>query len=167
MSIEKKLKQGLEKVGQDWQARRYDSALEEVIRLLDLSPGNPVLLVLRAQLTQLQEDDSASPSLFDVTKDLKLATNLDQNSPIPLIELGYFTFAVQDDAGKASRYFQKAIGLCRELLTEALIGQAKSYYELGQDSDAFACLVEAHSLLSHVGKDGREQIVEQLRLLQR
>ncbi len=167
MSIEKTLKDGLAKVGQDWQARRYDSALGEVVRLLDLSPGNPTLLVLRAQLTQLQEDDSFGPSLHNVLKDLKLAATLDQYSPTPLIELGYFTYAIQDDAEKASRYFQKAIGLCRELLTEALIGQAKSYYELGQDSDAFACLVEAHSLLSHVGKDGREQIVEQLRLLQR
>ncbi|CAN5913403.1 hypothetical protein BH23PLA1_BH23PLA1_38530 [soil metagenome] len=53
------------------------------------------------------------------------------------------------------------------MLTEALIGQAKAYYELGRDSEAFACLAEAHSLLLNDGKASREQIVEQLRLLQR
>ncbi|CAN5915167.1 hypothetical protein BH23PLA1_BH23PLA1_34240 [soil metagenome] len=103
MSIEETLKKGLVKVGQDWQARRYVAALEGVERLLEFSPGNPVLFVMRAQLTQLQDEDSSGPSLRDVSKDLKSAVALDQQSPVPLIELGYFTYAIEDDAKKASR----------------------------------------------------------------
>ncbi len=167
MKVGTALKQGLAKVGREWDDGHYLQALVEVDRLLEISPANPSLLILRAQLIQLQDDAAGSPTLDDARLDLKLAADLDERSPVALIELGYLIYATADDAKAATRYFQKAIPLCRDLLKEALIGQAKAFSELERDSDALACLAEAYSLLPHNGKSSTEEFLEQWKSLQR
>jgi hypothetical protein len=98
---------------------------------------------------------------------LKLAADLDEQSPVALVELGHLLYAMADDAQAASRYFQKAIPLCKDLLKEALIGQAKAFSELERDADALACLAEAYSLLAHDGKSSTEDLLDQCRSFQR
>src|SRR4051794_31636368 len=80
-----------------WRQRRYDRALIEVNHLLETRRDNARLLVLRAALIQLQEDDGETPSLDDARDDLRLAVSLDEKSPESLIDLGYFLYAVDDD----------------------------------------------------------------------
>ena len=167
MRVGTALKQGLARVGRAWRDRHYLEALAEVDGLLEISPANPSLLILRAQLIQLQDDEVGAPTLDDARMDLKLAADLDEQSPVALVELGYLLYAMADDAKAASRYFQKAIPLCKDLLKEALIGQAKAFSELERDADALACLAEAYSLLSHNGKSSSEDLLEQWKSLQR
>jgi len=141
---------------------RYRSAWIEVNRLLDRNPDQPHLLVIRAELIQLQEDEEGTPGLEVAKQDLQKAISLDENSPAALIELGHFLYSVEDNADLASKYFRKAISLSRGLLEEALIGQAEVLHEQGQDTDAIACIAEAHSLRKR-NKEGDRLFLERMR----
>src|ERR1700736_5456006 len=83
------LKRGLAKVRRDWQAGHYDRALAEVNRLLIEWPDNPHLLVMWADLIQLQEADDG-PTLEEAKAAYRRAADLDSDSPAALIELGHF-----------------------------------------------------------------------------
>jgi tetratricopeptide (TPR) repeat protein len=146
MKVESALKQGLNQIGRHWEAGEFDSALAVVDHLLDLSPANPALLVKRAQLIQLVHSVEDAPPLGAARACLSLAAQIDDQSPVPLVERAYFTHAVLDDAAAAERQFRRAITLCRNLLREALAGRAKALAELDRDAEAFACLAEARAL---------------------
>ena len=158
------LKRGISKVRRLWREERFAKALAEVDRLLSEWPNSPYLLVMRSDLIRLQDEEDGEPTLDDAKADLKLAVALDEDSPAALIELGYYVFAIEDDAGTAVKHFQKAIRLCRGLLKDALTGQAKALSELGRDVEALECLAQA---INQNGKSGSEEILEQLRQLQR
>lgn len=165
-----RLKQGLAKVRRDRQAGRFDQALATVGELLRDWPDQPRLLVLRAELIQLQEDEKA-PGLDEAKADLQRAVELDEESPTALIELGRFLSAVEDDAGSAAKCFDKAASLCVRLLKDALLAQAEVLAELDRREEALACLAQAYWLQAHSGKPGRgpngSEILEQLERLPR
>jgi tetratricopeptide (TPR) repeat protein len=167
MKPSKSLKRGLTEVRREWRAGRYDRALDMVGRLLENWPDNPHLLLLRAELIQLQEENG--PSLDEAKATLQRAVALDEQSPAALIELGHFLLAVEADAQAASKCFDKAIALCRRLLKEALLGQAETLAELERQPDALACLAEAYWLQSHNGKStmgpNQKEILERLEAL--
>jgi predicted Zn-dependent protease len=125
------LRQGLEDVDRQWRAGHFAQALTQVDRLLEEWPSNPHLLVLRAELIQLQ-DTCEGPTLDDVKADLEHAVELDPDSPAPLIELGHFLLAVEDDAEAAVPCFQRAVDLCVRLLKDAQHGRDQAHQELAQ-----------------------------------
>lgn len=157
------LKRGVSKARRLWREGRRDLALSQVDRLLEMWPDNPRLLVMRAELTQLQDDVEGIPTLEDAKSDLIRAAGLDEDSPDPLIELGHFLFAVQDDAKRASRCFDKAVHLSVDLLTQALVGQAQALAELGQEAKASASLMTACSLVAQYRSSVRETVLERIR----
>ncbi|MBV8076213.1 MAG: hypothetical protein JO284_07445 [Planctomycetaceae bacterium] len=63
--------------------------------------------------------------------------------------------------------FQKAVKSCRDLLKQALLGQAEALAELGRDDEALACLMKVYSLALHDGKSGREDILERMKTVWR
>jgi len=144
-------KRGLANVRRHWRARRYPHALTEVTRLLEQWPDNPQLLILWANLVQLQ-DEQTGPTLDEAKAALQRAVELDEESPAAWIERGYFLDAVADDAPAASKCFEKAIGLCRRFLREALLSQARVLSELERPAEALACIAEAYWLHSHNGQ---------------
>jgi len=81
--------------------------------------------------------------------------------------LGQFLYAIEDDAEAAAQCFDKAITLCKRLLKEALLGQAKALTELGRASEAFACLAQTYWLQAGNGKSlngaDSEEILERLK----
>jgi tetratricopeptide (TPR) repeat protein len=157
------LKRGVSKARRLWRQGHVDRALSQVERLLEEWPDNPRLLVMRAELTQLQENVEGTPTLEDAKSDLIRAAGLDEDSPDPLIELGYFLFAVQDDAKTASRCFDKAVHLCVDLLTQALVGHAQALSELGQEAKASASLMTACSLVAQYRSSVRETVLERIK----
>jgi tetratricopeptide (TPR) repeat protein len=161
-------KRGVAKARREWQAGRYDKSLAEVSRLLREWPDNPQLLVMWADLIQLQDDDQG-PSLDDARSAYRRAAELDNQSPGALIELGHFCYAIDDNAPAAAKAFDKAIDLCKRLLIEALIGRAKALDELGRGKEALASLAEAFTLQTRDGSArngvGTDEILEQLREL--
>lgn len=125
----------------DWQDGEYDAALEKVSRLLLAWPGNALLLVMWADLVQLQEAEQG-PALEEVRQAYQQAAELDPESPAALLELGNFLFQVEDDAEASLKPYEKAISLCKRFLVEAALGKAKALDELGRESEAAACLAD-------------------------
>lgn len=161
------MKRGLATIRRLWRSGRYDRALADVDRLLKEWPDNSQLLTMRGNLIQLQEEEG--PTLKDAKRALQRAVDLDEESPYPLLELGHFLHAVEDDAEAAAKCFAKAIRLSKRLLREALVGQAKVFAQLERRSEAFACLTEAYWLQSRNGnppqEPGDREIFEQLEAL--
>jgi tetratricopeptide (TPR) repeat protein len=138
-------KRGVAKVRRDWSDGRVDIALAEVDRLLQEWPDNPQLLVMWADLIQLQERTNG-PSLEDAKAAYQRAAALEGEFPAALVELAHFTYALEDDAKTANKTFDKAIVACRRLLIEALLGKAKALHEMERTAEARACLDEAYML---------------------
>ncbi len=144
-------KRGVAQVRREWRAGRYDRALAEVNRLLEGWPDNPQLLVLWADLVQLQET-AEGPTLEEARAAYERAAELDEQSPAALNGLGHFLMAVEDDPEGASKCFDRAIALSRRLLREALMDQAKALAELERKPEALACLAQAYWLQAQNGK---------------
>jgi hypothetical protein len=144
-------KRGVAKARREWLAKRYDRALAQVDRLLEEWADNPQLLVMWADLVQLQGGEDG-PTLEDAKAAYQRAADLDQPSPSALLELGHFHYAVEDDAEKATQFFAKAINLCKSQLRQALLGQAKALAERDRKAEALACLAEAYWLETHDSK---------------
>jgi tetratricopeptide (TPR) repeat protein len=157
------LKRGLDRVLALRREQRFDLALQDVTRLMELWPDHPRLLVLRAELIQLQGDEEGLPTLDDAKNDLKRAVALDPFSADALIELGYFLYAVEDDAKAAAKYFEKVVHLCVEQFTQALVGHAEALSELGQETKAASSLMEACSLAAHYRGSVRENVLERIK----
>jgi tetratricopeptide (TPR) repeat protein len=164
MKVESALKQGLNQIGRHWEAGEFDSALAVVDHLLDLSPANPALLVKRAQLIQLLILADDAPSIDSARACLNLAAQLDDQSPVPLIERAYFTYSILDDDTAAEKQFRRAIAVCRNLLREALAGRAKALADLNRDAEAFACLAEARAIPGDAAPTD-DQLLADFRLL--
>jgi tetratricopeptide (TPR) repeat protein len=155
-------KHGVAKARRDWQEGRYDVALEEVDRLLKEWPDNPQLLVMWADLIQLQEQ-TTGPSLEDAKAAYRRAAELEDEYPAALVELGHYLYTLEDDAKSANKTYEKAIVACRRLLIEALIGRAKALHEIGRFSEARACLDEAYMLrLRDPGSTDRSSTFEEI-----
>jgi tetratricopeptide (TPR) repeat protein len=138
-------KRGVAKVRRDWQEGHYEAALREVDRLLKEWPDNPRLLVMWADLIQLQ-DATNGPSLGEAKSAYQRAAELEGDGSPALVELGHFLYSLDDDAKSANKIFDKAITAYRRLLIEALLGRAKALHEMGRVSEARACLDEAYML---------------------
>ena len=123
---------GLAELAKLWEPGRFQKALTLVNRLLQEWPDNPLLLVKKAHLIQLQVS-TEGPDLEEAQAALERAAELDEASPLPLIELGFFHFAVQDDAQTALTYFEKAEELSKKLLKECRSGKKAALRELAEN----------------------------------
>jgi tetratricopeptide (TPR) repeat protein len=133
-------KQRLAAVSRLWDREDYDTALAEVDSMLSAWPGNAHLHVLRASLLQLQE--SPKVDLEEVKRALQVAVDLDKGAPAAVIELGHYFDNVEDDPQAAAKAFAQGVTNARQLLMEALLGQAKAYRQLGKKEDFLRCLLE-------------------------
>jgi len=85
-------KTGLEKLRSLWKPGHFGEALALVDRLLADWPDNPLLLVKRAQLIQLQETENG-PGLDEARAMLERAADLDEESPLPpALAVGKITY---------------------------------------------------------------------------
>jgi Flp pilus assembly protein TadD len=164
------LKRGLAKIGKLWKKQQFDRALAELEALIAARQDNAQLLVMRSQLIRLQEKEEGHPTLDDARNDLETAAALDEQSPIPLIELGYFHYVIDDDARAALPQFERATACCKRLLRESLLGQAGALEELGRTTEARECLIQALALfLGHdeeAGYPSDDEIINRLKNLQ-
>jgi tetratricopeptide (TPR) repeat protein len=160
------LQRDLEKIRRLCDRESYNRAFSAINQLREQWPDNPEVLVLWANLLQLQEEDTGPP-LEEAKKALQKAASLDEQNPMPWNELGQYVFVVEDDAKSACAYFAKAIALSRKYLTEALVNQAKALMEKDRKDEAMACLIEAYNLNGHDSRqnNGRSgaDILEQMR----
>ncbi len=101
----------------------------------------PAVLVLKGCCIQL--DDEKTPyELSDAEDAFKRAIEMDENYIPAIVELAWFYLNVLDDAKQAVEFFEKAITLHREGLTEAVVGKAKCLMEIETKAAAKAYLAE-------------------------
>lgn len=141
MTSAKSFKERVSRINKYWQESSYDRAFAKADDLRSEHPDNPQALVMWASLLQLL--DESEYSLDDAKKALRQAMDFDDASPVPAIELGHFLDAIEDDPKAASHTFMRAISQARNLLVEALIGNAKCLLQLNRRSDAIRCLLDA------------------------
>ena len=151
MKLITSFKRGVAQVKREWRAARYAKALSTVDRMLVDWPDNPRLLGMWGALVQLQSGE-VEATLDEAQAALRRAVDLDEESPGAWKELGHFLSAVEDDAPAASRCFDKAVRLCKNILAETLLANAQSLSELGRRDEALACIAEAYWMQSHNGK---------------
>jgi tetratricopeptide (TPR) repeat protein len=159
------LKTGLRRVDRHWREGRFDEALAEVESLLQAWPNSSYLLIMRASLTRLQDDEDGTPTLEDAKSDLLAAVDLDPDSPAALIELGQFTNAIDDDARSAAKYFEKAVYLCADLLAQALVSHAEALSEIGNESKALNSVLDACTIVSRYREHMRDNVIERIQEL--
>jgi tetratricopeptide (TPR) repeat protein len=99
-----------------------DRALIELQKMLETWPDHPRLLVLEATLIQLSECEDG-PTLAEAKRALKRAIEVDDDSPTPWIELGYYLLVIDDRVEKAEERFDHAIELALRHLIEAITGK--------------------------------------------
>lgn len=86
-------------------------------------------LVYKGRAIQLGSETSVY-ELEDAKDALLAALGRGKNYPVALIELGYFSWAVEDDAEVGLEYFNKAIAVLEELMIKAREGREKCLEEL-------------------------------------
>lgn len=123
-------KELLRELGSLAQAADYDGALETLTRLEFGRRLDPRELVLKGRCVQL-----GSGQLFDLNDAEKCfldALDLDPEYVSALLELGWYYFAVQNDAARALPFFEKGVALAREGLQEAENGVAQCLEEISE-----------------------------------
>ncbi|NCB44518.1 MAG: hypothetical protein EOM59_18145 [Clostridia bacterium] len=107
---------------------QYDQALKELANIPE-EERSPELWVLYGQLIQLAGDSENIP-LSEVESSYEKAMLLSPQNPVPMIEMGWYLFAVKDDAKLAKPYFEKALALIAKEQRMALWGYARCVEEL-------------------------------------
>jgi hypothetical protein len=105
------------------------SILLDTERTRDLSARE---LVEKGRLIQLS--DGVGFELNDAPAAFKMALGLDPEYVPAILEIGWFTLNVEDDAASASPYFEEGICILDRLLREAKDGLQKCTAELKVDN---------------------------------
>jgi Tfp pilus assembly protein PilF len=123
-----KIKAQLEHLQQLKDDEQYDQALKELVNIPEEERSSE-MWVLYGQLIQLAGDSGNIP-LSEVERSYEKAMLLSPQNPVPMIEMGWYLFAVKDDAKLAKPYFEKALALIAKEQRMALWGYARCVEEL-------------------------------------
>jgi len=119
-----------------WKKKEFKSAYDEIKILIESYPESARLHIMMSELIQLQKEGSGLEKPLETVKEhLELAAQLEPEIPEPFNELGYFTYAVEDDAKGAIEHFQKAYENNTRHLKETLVGLLKCYIELKDEQN--------------------------------
>jgi hypothetical protein len=113
------------------QVEDFDGCLRAFQCLEDQRPLTPGDLVVKSRCFQLTPGKAAS--LERAEECLRAALDLDDEYIPALIELGWFHYAIQDDAKTGLAYFVKAEELGHLQLKEATEGKEKCQLEIRED----------------------------------
>ena len=120
---------------------------EEVLSLLSRTETERGLdsteLVVKGRAIQLASEETRFP-LAAAEEAFQLASKLDPEHVAALLELAWYHQAVEDDPGRALTFFERAIQLSRQQLTEAARGHAACLAQLDTPIAAAASLRSLH-----------------------
>lgn len=166
MTAPRDFKKKLAGVFKLWQSDDYDAALAQVEQMLEKWSGNSQLHVLKGCLIQLQE--TPTYELEDARKSLQLACELDETASEPLLELGHYLDAIEDDPQGAIKAYAEAATLARRHLIDTLIAQFDAYSQLDMWEEAHQCFREVIQLSGFIpavksGKSAKSQSSKSVR----
>jgi tetratricopeptide (TPR) repeat protein len=121
----------------------FDEALGVISSLERSRALDPSELVAKGRTILLASVEVSVP-LSAAREAFEMALELDPDSLPALLELGWYYHAVEDDSERALPFFERAIELSREHLTEAARGRAGCLAELSSQAAAAASLKSLH-----------------------
>ena len=145
----RRLRRGLDRIAVLFhEKRRYPEIVKVTRRLLSEFPGVVPLLVYKAMAIQQLDEEAAGrlATLGEAFDALSLAVELDPQSVDALTELGFYLYAIQNDANRALDVFERGIRIGAQSLREAYVGRVKCLLELRRRSAAARALSEATRL---------------------
>lgn len=105
---------------------------QEALRLIeDAEKGcllHPDVLVWKGRCLQLLNEETTC-QLSDIENTFKQALEIDADFTPAVVELAWFYLNVLDDAERAAKLFEVAVGSYRQAITEAIVGMAKCLME--------------------------------------
>lgn len=148
-----KIKAQLEYLQQLKDDEQYDQALKELVNIPEEERSSE-MWVLYGQFIQLAGDSGNIP-LSEVERSYEKAMLLSPQNPVPMIEMGWYLFAVKDDVKLAKPYFEKALALIAKEQRMALWGYARCVEELES-------LPEAQKIVKNypISKEIKSEILE-------
>ncbi len=148
-----KIKAQLEHLQQLKDDEQYDQALKELVNIPEEERSSE-MWVLYGQFIQLAGNSGNIP-LSEVERSYEKAMLLSPQNPVPMIEMGWYLFAVKDDVKLAKPYFEKALALIAKEQRMALWGYARCVEELES-------LPEAQKIVKNypISKEIKSEILE-------
>ena len=131
-----------------YREQKFWDAYRLVEDLLTRYPASMEFLVQRATIIQLlnAKGNQELPSLSLAMQSLKEARELAPDAVEPLLELGHFAYAVNDDSAAGLEYFESAEEIAEAGLKEALVGQIRCHLDRGNRAQADRLLQRARLL---------------------
>lgn len=126
----------------------HEAAHSLVTELVESCPFSPDLLVKKAKLMQLLDrgDELESEISLDTVYQLLQAANAVSPSAIePVLELGYFAYAVNNDSDEGLIHFERARQLAEVALHSAVVGKVQCLLEIGDFEMALDQLAAAEA----------------------
>jgi len=119
MNPEKIILEAKEKVSKLCEERRFAEAIKVIDNALSISPCFVPLLIKKAHIIQLLNDEDATYGTLELSKELlEKAAMLDEFAVYPKIELAHFLYAVEDNSIDGLEKAEKALNLCNEYINE-------------------------------------------------
>lgn len=119
------------------ESERFDEALSVLSSVEESRPLTADELVLKGSYIQLSSG-VGTPPLNEAEHSLLEALRQDQDYVPALLELGWFYYAVENDAEKALPFFEKALATSLGELKEAIRGKKGCLEELKSSDEAEA-----------------------------
>ena len=134
-------------------ARLFDKAVADLRKLEGQRPLTIPELVAKSRALQLAEgedsENEAEDGLKAAERALVTALALDEDSVEALVDLGYFYYAVENDASRAKPLFERALSICRTGIIESASGVAGCLSELSSPLEAREFLLGLRQDLIH------------------
>jgi tetratricopeptide (TPR) repeat protein len=141
------MKNLLEEMKELCSEEKYDEALAVIEKIESECLLYPEVLVWKGRCLELG-DGSNLNDIFDIEKVYRQALAIDDEYVPALLELGGFYLNVLDDAERARPFFEKAFGLLKGAMTEAVDGVARCLWETDTKYAAVTYLtMVTHNLL--------------------
>lgn len=119
MNPEKIILEAKEKVSKLCEERRFAEAIKVIDNALSISPCFVPLLIKKAHIIQLLNDEDDTYGTLELSKELlEKAAMLDEFAVYPKIELAHFLYAVEDNSIDGLEKAEKALNLCNEYINE-------------------------------------------------
>jgi tetratricopeptide (TPR) repeat protein len=110
----------------------YKGVIDEVVKMRTENSVSAAALVLLGKAIQLGPDDG-SLELKDAEASFLEALRIEPLYAPALLQLGWYYFAVEDDAKRALPYFEQAEEICQSQLSSAKDGASQCREELADD----------------------------------
>ena len=134
------MKASLKEIKNRYREGRYKEALALIETIEREGLLHPEVLVWKGRCIQL-DDERTAYELSDAEQAYKQALSIDNEFTPAIVELAYLYLNVLDDAKQANTLFKKAVHSYKMLMTEAVVGLAKSIAEVKSKEAALRYLL--------------------------